>query len=128
MRGNEARRRSESCPRPHSDLQRIYEVRKDPGSLSRPDLLLTTLLVRRDWEQDSSHPHVLPSPCSQRAWAAGRWKPRLPRQASVSSLSRHPRLRIPNPHVLEKHGKWGGPGDSVGGEQPPAGSFVAIPP
>lgn len=110
LRGNETQRRSESYPRPHSDLRRIYKVRKAPGNLLACSPRSNTF--RRGWEPGSRRLHVLPSPCSQRARASEKWKPRLSRQAAVSSLSRHPQLLTPNPHVFETRGKEGGPAGS----------------
>lgn len=83
-----------------------------PRGISWPALPPRSNTFRRGWEPGSRDPHVLPSPCSQRARASETWKPRLSRQAAVSSLSRHPQLLTPNPHVSETRGKEGGPAGS----------------
>lgn len=83
------------------------------------------------WLQPSTRP-----PCSMRpgAWASEKWKPRFSRQAAVSSLSRHPQLLTPNPHVFETRGKEVALEAQTKGDKgppalrPPRPNFSRVPP
>ena len=61
------------------------------------------------------------------------WKHVYPARPAVSSLSRHPQLQTPNPHVLETHEKRGNPAVSHEGGcapqlWPPHSNFPRVPP